>query len=309
MPLPGLVEWDGDVAEIRVLFCDLLSVDTAAFEPVHIWKDLTLQITMSCSRRGNTYLLAFPGVCVFYICPETALIEVLLEDSSQEPEAVRMLLDQVLPRLFFHWRRAVLHASAILTSEGLAVAFLGDTGRGKSTLAGSFYTAGTTILTDDCLLVQAGGSGLEGIPAYSGLRLWSDSVDALGLELLPSAQSSRYHGKYRLEIEQQEPKKLNAQLSALFVLGDPGKAPVGSLIECQQLEGSGAMMALVKSAFLLDPLSVDAVQRNFQLLGQIAGQNVPVYELNYQRNHELLPLVRAKVIDLITKIQREGEAR
>ncbi len=303
------MERSGGSADIQVQFSDSLSVDPAAFEPVHAWQDPNLQTVMSCHRRANTYLLVFPGIAVFYISPDAGTIEVKVEHSSQESEALRMLLDQVLPRLFFHRGRAVLHASAVVTPEGSAVAFLGDTGRGKSTLAGSFFAAGAQILTDDCLLVEADGVGLEAIPAYSGLRLWSDTVDALGLEIPTNVQSGHIQGKYRLEIQQQEHKKTNAHLSALFVLGAPDQAPVDSLIECQRLEGSSTMMALVKSAFLLDPLSADAVQRGFNLLGQIASQNVPIYELNYQRKHELLPLVRAKVTNLITASPYEGKAK
>lgn len=256
---------------------------------------------MTCSRHGETYLLGFPGIAVFHICPEQSLIEVFPEDPLHLAEPVRMLLDQVLPRLLFHQGRAVLHASAVILSDGLAVAFLGDTGRGKSTIAGSYHRDGAELLTDDCLLVQTGESGLLGIPAYSGLRLWPDSFDALGYDSLPELGSKTPDGKHRISIKQRETKRQSARLNALFVLGDPLEAPVDEQVFIKPLNGSQAMMAIVESAFLLDPVSPDAVQQNFALLGIISKQNTPVYSLNYQRNHQLLPKVRATVSSICSK--------
>src|SRR5580704_10701688 len=55
-----------------------------------------------------------------------------------------------------------LHATAVVF-EGQAVAFLGDCGFGKSTLAAAFLQAGHRLLTDDLMLLQ---TRTRGIVAY-----------------------------------------------------------------------------------------------------------------------------------------------
>lgn len=298
MPLPGLLGWHDGVANIRVQFLDCPTVNFESFSKVHDWQNARQETTMTCARRGDSYLLGFPGVAVFHVCPQKSLIEVFPEESTNEIESVRMLLDQVLPRLLFHKGHVVLHASAVVLFGKAAVAFLGETGRGKSTLAGSFHKSGAGFLTDDCLLIQAIDSGLLAIPAYSSLRLWPDSFDALGYELPTGMSNKLSEGKYRLAIKQRESGLLEAKLAALFVLGSPDDAPVDGRVSCKPLSGSQAMMSLIESAFVLDPVSVDAARQNFSLLGMLSKQDTPIYSLNYERNHTLLPQVRATVNSL-----------
>ncbi len=74
-------------------------------------------------------------------------------------------------------RRGVLslHASAVVIGDR-AVAFCGEAGAGKSTLAATFASAGYPVVTDDVLAL----GGVESIPvaqpAGDHLRVWDDSA-------------------------------------------------------------------------------------------------------------------------------------
>ena len=64
--------------------------------------------------------------------------------------------------------RLVLQAGAIDTPLG-AIALLGRTGIGKSTLAASLARAGFPLIADDFLLLR---DDIVAVPSYPGLRLW-----------------------------------------------------------------------------------------------------------------------------------------
>ncbi len=254
---------------------------------------------MACARRGDEYLLRFPRLADFHVCWTDSCIRVYPQPGADESVAVQMLLDQVIPRMLFQCGRTVLHASAVVLPDGTAVAFAGDTGRGKSTLAASFYQAGARLMSDDCLLIEQNGTGVAGIPAYSGLRLWPDSFAALAFGAGQCTMDESVNGKHRLQIKNPAGGDEPVALSALFLLGGTDEAPLDDSIALARVTGSSMMMALIEAAFVLDLVSPDAARRNFRLLGAIAHQDTPVFNLNFPRRHAFLPQVRAAVERLL----------
>ncbi|MBK8358824.1 MAG: hypothetical protein IPL15_07500 [Comamonadaceae bacterium] len=89
-----------------------------------------------------------------------------------------LYLNQVLPLALSRQGKLVLHGSAV-DIGGQGVAFLGESGRGKSTLAASFATEGTRFLTDDGLLLEWVSDQCMILPSHPSIRLWEDSQDAL----------------------------------------------------------------------------------------------------------------------------------
>jgi hypothetical protein len=80
-----------------------------------------------------------------------------------------------------------LHGSAI-EADGGCVAILGDSGLGKSALAGAFRKRGYRVMTDDICVVRIDrGNKPIILPGYPQLKLWADAAMKLGEEpeLLP----------------------------------------------------------------------------------------------------------------------------
>ena len=94
------------------------------------------------------------------------------------PTVEHLYLNQVLPLALSRQGKLVLHGSAV-DIAGQGVAFLGESGRGKSTLAASFATEGTRFLTDDGLLLEWVDGRCMIIPSHPSIRLWEDSQEAL----------------------------------------------------------------------------------------------------------------------------------
>lgn len=77
-----------------------------------------------------------------------------------------------------------LHASAV-NVDGRAVVFLGDKGAGKSTTSGALLARGHLPITDDLVAVEPASGpdgGLMIRPGFSRMKLWPDSIAALGLD-------------------------------------------------------------------------------------------------------------------------------
>jgi hypothetical protein len=90
------------------------------------------------------------------------------------------LLGPVLGLLLHQRGLFVLHASAVAL-DGSAVAFLGHSGRGKSTTAAALHARGGAVLADDALAVDlAAPGGPTALPGFPQLKLLPDALAALG---------------------------------------------------------------------------------------------------------------------------------
>ncbi len=78
----------------------------------------------------------------------------------------------------------VLHASSVVVG-GEAIAFLGASGWGKSTLAKAFHNQGYSVLTDDVLAIDTHPATPVVLPGFPQLKLWPDAALSLGSNNLP----------------------------------------------------------------------------------------------------------------------------
>jgi hypothetical protein len=120
----------------------------------------------------------FEGVGVFLIRKGS---EVIIDPApGVEDRVLRLpILGPVLTVLMHQRGRLVLHASAI-EAAGEAVAFMGASGQGKSTLAAVLESRGYAIVADDKTALDVTGSSCMVFPDCPRLKLWPDSIGYLG---------------------------------------------------------------------------------------------------------------------------------
>ena len=118
--------------------------------------------------------------------------QIVIEPVPGIEEAVirSVILGPSLSVLLRQRRFLVLHASCV-TLENTAVAFLGHSGWGKSTLAEAFHTKGYSILTDDLMAVKMDVEKPIVFPGFPQIKLWSDAATSVGhtLKNLPLQHS------------------------------------------------------------------------------------------------------------------------
>lgn len=89
-----------------------------------------------------------------------------------------VILGPVLSVLLRQRGLFVLHASCVIL-DGHAVAFIGASGMGKSTMAEAFYAQGYSVLTDDVTAIEYRDGRHWVIPGYPQIKLLPDSAQAL----------------------------------------------------------------------------------------------------------------------------------
>ena len=196
--------------------------------------------------------------------------EILVEAAEGADQAVvRLYILGSAMALAFHQRGMVaLHASAV-AFDGVAVAFAGDQGQGKSTLAAHCLAGGDAVLVaDDVLVVALDAAGRPvAYPGIPTLKLWRAALASLerGTDGL-RADWFRAE-KFHLPAAERFATK-PTPLSCVYVL-DSAAAADGDRID--RLSGAAALDALLANSYRLEALE-DHVQRphHFRAVTRIA---------------------------------------
>jgi hypothetical protein len=92
----------------------------------------------------------------------------------------------------------VLHASCVARGD-MAIAFLGSSGWGKSTLATAFHQQGYRLITDDVMALHLDTATPMVVPSFPEVKLLPDAMAAVGTDAMPMLQSLSHKQIQRLE--------------------------------------------------------------------------------------------------------------
>lgn len=253
---------------------------------------------LRCARVSSGYLLHFPNLASFVFDTSSDLIRCVPQQQTPRHTLHHLLLDQVIPLVLNHKGKEVLHGAAVVTPYG-ACAFVGPTGTGKSTLAASFLSAGYSVLTDDCVVLDGRGGHIVAVPAYPGLRLWDDAIAALFGTTGSCAPVAHYTPKQRFSAALSATPFCSSAvpLAGIYVLASSDAAHVipASTPEIDPLAGREALMALLSLAFKLDILDHRMLTREFDFLHRLVTR-IPVRRLTVPDSLAALPAVHAAVL-------------
>jgi hypothetical protein len=131
--------------------------------------------------KPERLLIGLDGEARFLVS-DGRTIRVELAPGSDPAEVRRLLLSSPLGALLLQRGLLALHASAV-AFDGAGVLFLGGPNAGKSTLAARAQARGARLLADDLAVVRLDDAGHPWIlPGAAELKLWPDSLAALGLD-------------------------------------------------------------------------------------------------------------------------------
>ncbi len=137
----------------------------------------------------------------------------------------------------------LLHAACVGWGRRRAIAILGASGHGKSTLAGALVAQGATSLAEDLLLLRSGPEGFVPEAGAPTLNLLADAYRHLAPHLRAASTRPSEEDKIRLTFGGEAPP---ATLSAIYVLEPPG--PTGEL-SLERLSGASAIGALAEHLY------------------------------------------------------------
>src|SRR5881396_895761 len=193
-----------------------------------------------------------------------------------DERAVRLyLLGPSLAALLHQRGLLTLHASGVAV-DGAAIAFLGASGWGKSTIAGALLAHGYALVADDVMAVDFSGTRPTVTPGYPLLKLWPDVAAALGEQpdKLPRLRSDLEKRGCRLE---RGFAAAALPLRRIYVLGEHGRPAL------ELLRPADAIIELIRHTYGVCALAPVQPAQRFRQCGRLATE-VAVRRLRVARS-------------------------
>jgi hypothetical protein len=183
-----------------------------------------------------------------------------------------LLLGPVMAVLLEQRGHLVLHASSV-TLDDAAVAFLGASGWGKSTLAAALHARGHPIVADDVIAVTVEDGRVLVQPGYPHLRLLPLAATSFGqASELPTDALADKRAYPALRGFSTSPRPLRR----LYVLAD------GNSREIQEIDPQNAFLELIRHTYTARLLDSARLASNFAQCAGVAAR-VPLRRLRRDR--------------------------
>lgn len=263
-----------------------------AGHPFHAWTLPDGKPWTEFYRRDAGYVLRFPNLSDFQVSADGLHVGCYPVPLVPEATLQHLYLNQVLPLVLSRCGKLVFHASAVEVM-GSAIAFVAESGRGKSTLAASFALGGHRFLTDDGLIVEEKVGGFDVLPSHPSIRLWEDSEEALmptGARIAPPVH---YTSKARFLAGDElafcdQPRPLRRA----YFLGDG----TVSMPTIEPLTAAQALVEWVKNSFLLDVEEKSRLASHFRQVASLAQRSIH-YRLDFPRQFADLATLRQAIVE------------
>lgn len=267
--------------------------------PFHKWVSPDGATWTEFYRTETGHLLRFPNLADFEVFAASGAVICRPAPDVEQATLDHLYRNQVLPLVLSRTEKLVFHASAVETPAG-AIAFVAQSGRGKSTLAASFATRGYGFLTDDGLVLERQGEDYRVMPSHPSIRLWEDSRSALlrpGAEPAPPlhfTSKARFMAGPGLTF-----RDAALPLRKAYFLGGGG----ASGISIRPLGAAETLIEWTRHSFLLDIGDRQLIASHFDRIAALAN-DLPCYRLDYPRRYEDLP----RLLEAITAHAAAPEA-
>jgi hypothetical protein len=249
------------------------------------------RVWLSISGDGARYAIRFPELAEFLVEMPPRRISCHPAPGTEGYTIRHLLIDQVVPRVLALDGSLVLHASAVATDEG-ALAFVGPSGYGKSSLAAGFVTGGARPLADDFLVLSEGDDRFAVLPAYPGLRLWPDSAAFFGGAV--EGPVSENNDKVRVDLGRRLDRTAAVPLRALVVLSETW-LEYGTECVVVRMTPREAYMAVYPQAFRMERSGRDRQVAELDRFSRLVSSTT-VLRLDYHRAYDQIPAVRAALL-------------
>jgi hypothetical protein len=249
-------------------------------------------LLFTISRRGEGYRFDFPDGTQFVISRDGSSIRA----SNTEVAAV-YLVNTVMAFVLRLRGHEVLHASCA-NIDGVAVAFAGPGGAGKSTLAAVLAKRGFPIVSEDVTALIDRGDRFDVLPSHRRIRLWSDAATMLYGESLPWLAGTDW--KRFAELPDAGDSRLG--LAAIYSIDDRRDAPP----HVESLSPRDGLLDLIANTYH-NVRDSSLLPTNFERLGRIAA-HVPLrLAVPNVRLHSVYDLADA-IVDDVRNLRRDRDS-
>ena len=226
--------------------------------------------------RENKLILKVPGVGDFEISDGRKIYWHNAIENYLEHEIRSYLLGSVIGALLIQRENLVLHANA-LTNDKKTIVCIGDTGRGKSTLAYSLMKKGWKLLSDDLVAVTNTFKVLPGIPR---IKLWQDAINYYGIDKNNLTKVRSDMEKFQLSGDQILSAYNKSRVSSIYILEDHCNIKIKEEI----IQEKEKFFELFKHIYR--PIYVNGLNKKIHYFKKISEliKKVPIYKLSLPRS-------------------------
>ena len=247
-------------------------------------------------RLSDSYLFRLIDLCDFEMSSDGLSCTSYPLPSLDTETLQHLFRNHVQPLLWNRQGKLVFHASCV-DIGGRAIAFMGDSGLGKSTLATGFARNGNSFLSDDGLLVQRLAGRYHAFANEPSIRLWEASEAALITPSHIRGKALSFTNKLRVMASPDLPYcKQPLPISAVFFLEDNGV----DILQIRKLSGADKHAKWANCGFNLDVWDKASMKQNFQQIADLANE-VPSFRLDYPRDFDRLNHVIRTIISYTQK--------
>jgi hypothetical protein len=229
---------------------------------------------------GATYV-RWEGLGEFVVSADGARIACAKAPGAHDESFHVYLLGQALSYALVKAGFEPIHGT-VLAKDGRAIALLGDSGYGKSTLAACMLAAGARLLTDDLLLVRVTGDGYLAYPGPARIKLLPDTAARFLPQAAEGVRMNPLTNKMILTLEEDRVERQPTPLTGVYVLPSPADTGRRRRIGFQVLSPREAFVALVSNTFnrqLTDPGRMGRQHAQTAALSRA----VPIVAVSYPR--------------------------
>ncbi len=244
-------------------------------------------------KDKNYFLIKFNGYLDFFISKNLQNIIFSNKNGVDSTTIQHFLIDQVIPRLVSNNNNIVVHASAVEYKNNI-VAFIGDSGSGKSTsvLALTNNSKKIHLLCDDSVLIENREDKFLTHPSYPAIRLWPNSAKIFGNDLFQHQKASEINNKLLISRNNPnsgfitEPK----QLKSVYMLNPTNN----NNVTIEEMTSQKAFEEITKGVFRLDVYDKNQLKEEFNFVSQLT-KNIKFFGINYKQDFNLIDEFTEKI--------------
>ena len=243
-------------------------------------------------QDGSIYL-KWPGVVEFLISSDGCRVLCKAFESKTHQEALETyVLGPVLS--FVLVRRGIeqLHSTAVVVG-GKAIAFIGNSGYGKSTLGAAFLWAGYRLLTDDLLVLRKAGHELLAYPGPQRIKLLPNIATLLMPDRARKTRMNAFTSKLVVSLTDNEFQQYAVPLHTIYFLHPPPSRDCATVV--RRRSRRQAFLELLRSNYNELVTYKDRPRHQFMHAAELA-ENVVLKSISYPRKVESLPQVRDTIL-------------
>lgn len=257
IPVAGLAEYEGEKPDIIIL---------EGKTPVSLENPLNNGVLFQANE--NEFLLDIIQLGRIHVRNGNTIIVEKIHDVPWS-EFSAFILGTVFGALLHQRRLLPLHGSSVIFREK-GLIFSGTSGAGKTTLAAALINDGARLLADDISLVSFDSSKPEIIPAFPGMKIWEDSLEALGRNPEKYTPLRKDMRKYLYPEDKFYDRHMEIDHIFLIVTHNQDS------FEIKELKGIEKFNALKNNTYFFRGMNRTGIlEKHFQMCNQLA-RNTPV---------------------------------